>query len=178
MRGNAPSALWWALGLAALLFVLSRTQRGQATLAGATDSIMSSIIGLRLNNPLNVERGDPWAGLAPDQPDTRFAKFISMPYGIRAAAKTLQTYRSAYGIVSVRAIIDRWNPKKDGQPPEYIPNVATALGVHMDASLDVRHRATAFTLIRAMIRQEIGAAAALAVSDADVHAGLTLAGVA
>jgi hypothetical protein len=179
VRGRVPNVYWWALGGAAVLLVLSRTQQGQVALAGATDAVMSSVLGLSLNNPLNVERGDPWDGLAPSQPHARFAKFISMPYGIRAAARILINYRNLYGIKSVRGIIDRWNPISDGQPPTYKPNVAAALGgISIDAFIDVRSRAIAFPLVRVMIRQEIGAPAALLVSDEDVHAGLTLAGIA
>lgn len=178
MRGRPSNALLLALGAAGLLWVLSRTRQGQAALASATDALMSSVRGLRLNNPINVERGDPWDGLAPDQPDPRFVKFVSFPYGIRAAARTMLTYRSAYGINTVRKIIDRWNPKADGQPPTYTPNVAAAIGIPADATIDVRSRVTMFAVLRAMMREEIGAAAALLVSDEDVHAGITLAGIA
>lgn len=179
MRGNVRSPLlWWALGSALLLFVFSRTKQGGAAIASATDSLMSSIRGLRLNNPLNVERGEQWQGLSPEQPDPRFANFVSMPYGIRAAAKILLTYRSAYGINTVNGIIDRWNPIADGQPASYKPNVVDRLGIGGNVTIDVRARSTAFALIRAMMPEEIGTAAALLVSDADVHAGLTLAGIA
>jgi hypothetical protein len=178
VRGRPSNALLWALGAAVLLFVLSRTRQGQAALASATDAVMSGVIGHELNNPLNIERGQPWDGLAPAQKHARFATFVSLPYGIRAGARLLMNYRQLYGIATVRGIIDRWNPKSDGQPPTYIPNVAAALGISPDATIDVRSRAVAFPLVRAMIRQEIGAAAALLVSDEDVHAGLTLAGIA
>lgn len=169
-----------ALTVVLVLWALSRTDRGRAIVMSATDAIGGAVLGLRLNNPLNVERGDPWQGLAADQPHARFATFVSMPYGIRAAARILQTYRG-YGVNTVGAIIDRWNPKSDGQPPEYIPNVSSALGIPLamayQKTIDVRQRATAFALLRAMIRQEIGAAAALLVSDADVDEGLKLAGI-
>lgn len=178
MRGRPSNALLLALGAALVLLVLSRTRQGQAALAGATDALMSSVRGLRLNNPFNIERdGDPWAGLAPDQPDPRFAKFVSLPYGIRAAARTLLTYRT-YGVDTVREIIDRWNPKADGQPVTYTPNVSGRMGISPDAPIDIRSRATAFALLRAMMPEEIGVAAALLVSDNDVLAGLTLAGIA
>jgi hypothetical protein len=166
-----------ALALAVALFLLSRTRQGQAVVAGATDSVMSSIRGVRLNNPLNIELGDPWQGLAPDQPDPRFAKFIGPEYGIRAAARVLMTYRG-YGVNTIRKIIDRWNPIADGQPLHYVPQVSAALGLDQNAVIDVRDRATAFALLRAMMREEIGAAGAALVSDDTVHEGLTLAGIA
>lgn len=170
-----------ALAIAAALFLLSRTRQGQLAVAGATDAVMSAITGIRLNNPLNIERGDPWDGLAPDQPDARFAKFVSMPYGIRAALRTFITYRNKYGINTVGALIDRWNPKSDGQPETYIPHVARDLGVapgyEYKTTIDVTSRPVAFALLRSMMKMEIGSAAALLVSDADVQAGITLAGV-
>lgn len=178
MSGHVRTGYIIALAAVLALLVLSRTRTGQSVVAGATDAVMSSIIGIRLNNPLNVERGEPWEGLASDQPHERFAKFVAMKYGIRAAVRILLTYRNKYGISTVEKIINRWNPIADGQPMEYIPNVANALGVLPKATIDVRDRATAFALVRAMIRQEIGTAAALLVSDADVHDGLSLAGIA
>lgn len=175
---QAAKKYWVALGVALVLFVLSRTDQGRAIVMSATDAIGGAVLGLQLNNPLNVERGASWQGLAADQPHARFAKFVSMPYGIRAAARILLTYRSAYGLTTVPGIINRWNPVSDGQPATYVPNVLAALGVTEKTPIDVRQRATAFALVRAMIRQEIGAAAAVLVSDADVSEGLRLAGIA
>jgi len=168
----------YLLGAALVLYLLSRTDKGQSVVADVTDSIASSIIGLRLNNPLNIERGDNWQGLADVQSNARFAEFISMPYGIRAAAITLRNYQAKYGLNSVAAIVNRWNPVSDGQPSSYIPNVADYMGVPATLSLDLSNRNIMFALIRGMIRQEIGVAGSLLVSDDDVNEGLDLAGYA
>jgi len=177
MKRPSP-VLLVTLAAAALLWLLSRTQKGQAVVAEVADAVASGVLGYRLNNPLNVERGQDWQGLAPDQWHARFAHFVSMPYGIRAWHKIMQTYSKSYGVRSVAAIVNRYNPKVDGQPGTYIPTVAAAVGVSADASFDVMSPALAFKLCRAMIRVEIGAPAALLVSDDDVRQGLRLAGVA
>jgi len=171
-------ALLVTLGVAVVIFILSRTPKGQEVVSTATDSIASGIIGLRLNNPLNIERGDSWEGLAPEQLNDRFATFVSMPYGVRAAAITLHNYQRKYGLRTVRGIINRWNPISDGQPESYVPNVSDYMGVDENATLNLEDRATMFALIRGMMKQEIGSVAALLVSDGDVNTGLDLAGFA
>ena len=167
------------LGLAAVLYLYSRTDQGQQVTADIADAVGGALRGIRNNNPINVEKGQPWDGLAPadQQTDPRFAVFVDMPHGIRAAAKVMLTYRG-YGLNTVHKIIDRWNPKADGQPPNYIPDVSDYMGVGPDDPIDVRDPNTMFALLRGMAREEVGKAGALLVSDADVWAGLQLAGVA
>jgi|GEM_PF-6864226 len=175
---KAKTGYWVALGAVIVLFLLSRTDKGQQVVSSATDAIASGVIGIRLNNPLNVERGQNWQGLADVQLNDRFATFISKAYGIRAWHKIMQTYRNAYGIRTIAGIINRYNPVSDGQPSTYITNVASDVGIAPSAPIDIMDRDTAFALCRAMIKVEIGSIAALLVSDADIEEGLTLAGVA
>jgi len=179
MTSGRTAWLLAALGVAVVAFVYSRTNQGQNVVAGISDAVGSAIRGIRNNNPLNVEKGQPWEGLAPadQQTDPRFAVFVDMPHGIRAAARTMLTYRG-YGLNTVHEIIDRWNPKVDRQPPKYIPNVSAYMGVRPDDPIDVRDPNTMFALLRGMMPEEVGGAAALLVSDADVWAGIQLAGVA
>jgi hypothetical protein len=169
--------LWGLLAGAALLLLLAQTKKGAAIAADIVETVASGIRGFRLNNPFNIEKGSPWEGLAADQPDARFCKFVSMSYGVRAWAKLMLTYASAYNIRSVADIVNRYNPPADGQPSSYIPTVAGALGVDAAAPLDLSNRYTVFSLARAMMAVEIGSAAAAFVSDADVTAGLDLAGI-
>ena len=175
MRARAD--YWVALGVAGVLLVLSKTKQGEAVVSSATEAIASGVIGLRLNNPLNVERGDNWQGLAEVQLHDRFCTFISMPYGIRAWHKIMQTYANRYGIKTIRGIINRFNPVSDGQPETYIPSVCEYTGYGQDQVLNIMDRAQAFALCRGMMRIEIGRAGALLVSDDAVNEGLTLAGV-
>lgn len=157
--------------------MLSKTSAGQSAVSSATNAIASGVIGFRLNNPFNVERGEDWQGLAAEQLHARFATFTSMAYGVRAWHKIMQTYKNKYGITTVRGIINRFNPVADGQPESYAPNVASGMGVGADDVINIMDRQTAFALARAMMRMEMGSVAAALVSDSKVNEGLTLAGV-
>jgi len=68
--------------------------------------------GIRNNNPGNIEWGERWQGLDELRPDRdpRFAQFISPEDGIRALAKTLQTYQKKHGISTIEGIISRLAP--------------------------------------------------------------------
>jgi hypothetical protein len=92
--------------------------------------------GIANNNPLNIESGANWQGLAGT--DGRFAKFTSAFYGIRAAGRTLKTYRDRYGINTVAGIINRWAPPSDNNPTQnYINFVANKAGVNANSPLSV-----------------------------------------
>jgi hypothetical protein len=92
--------------------------------------------GIANNNPLNIESGANWQGLAGT--DGRFAKFDSAFYGIRAAGRTLKTYRNKYGINTVTGIINRWAPPSDNNPTQnYISFVANKAGVNPDLPLSM-----------------------------------------
>ena len=79
-------------------------------------------LGLDLNNPGNIERGDPWQGLAAQQLHHRFATFEAPEWGLRAIARTLITYydnrvaKDGSKIDTVREIVERWAPAEDGNP--------------------------------------------------------------
>jgi hypothetical protein len=84
--------------------------------------------GIRNNNPLNVEAGANWQGLTGS--DGRFAIFETPFWGIRAAARTLKTYRDKHGLNTVQDIVSRWAPPTDENPTDsYIAFVANKSGV-------------------------------------------------
>lgn len=86
--------------------------------------------GIRNNNPGNIEKGDPWQGLAEDQSaDERFAVFSAPVWGIRALARTLLTYRNRYGLRTPEQIISRWAPATENDTAAYIDHVARAAGI-------------------------------------------------
>lgn len=70
----------------------------------------------RNNNPLNIRRsGDRWLGLAPEQSDPEFCRFVAAQWGWRAALALLtRTYYGKHGLDTPRAIIGRWAPPDDG----------------------------------------------------------------
>ena len=142
---------------------------------------MKTSRGIRNNNPGNIRHGDPWQGLAKDQPDTDFATFVSAAYGIRALARTLITYQDKYSLRTIRQIIGRWAPPKENDTPAYVRAVATQAGRQANAQLDLQTYADLRPLVEAIIRHENGAGPlATANTWYDVQTidkGLALAGV-
>lgn len=105
----------------------------------------SAPLGVYLNNPGNIEKGDPWQGLATEQTHSRFATFEGPEWGIRAIARTLITYfdnRDAHDgskIDTTLEIIERWAPASDGNPTAQYANylagrVGQALGKAVSAT--------------------------------------------
>lgn len=77
--------------------------------------------GMRNNNPLNIELGDHWQGMRPEQTDPRFCQFQSLEYGYRAAFIIIRNYlRKRPPVNTVAAIIRRWAPAKENNCTAYI----------------------------------------------------------
>lgn len=129
--------------------------------------------GIRNNNPGNIEKGQQWQGLAAEQPDSRFATFVSMPYGIRALVKLLQTYRHKHGRTTVREIIERWAPPHENDTAAYIDAVCRPAGLRPDEELP-DDRLTYEYLARQIARHENGPGPASLISNDDWRAGLDL----
>ncbi len=120
-------------------------------IAGAT--FIREPLGVRNNNPGNIEeRGIPWKGVLPSNGD-RFANFDTPQSGIRAISKNLMTYQDKYGLNTVEGIIKRWS-ETDQEP--YINNVSKALGVSRETPINLHNPATLKTITAAIIRQENG----------------------
>jgi hypothetical protein len=118
---------------------------------------MSSPRGFRINNPLNVERNKiVWVGMSSAQPDQRFVAFDTPQHGIRAAAKILQTYQEVHGITTMRGVIERWAPAGENNTAAYIQAVSIWADLDPDEVLDLTDYQTAWGLLRAMTRMELG----------------------
>lgn len=121
--------------------------------------------GIRNNNPGNIVRaGQPWRGLAPEQPDGEFCTFIAPEWGLRALILVLQSYRRR-GVVTVEAIINRYAPPThvfpDGSTQKqdtgaYQRFLAEALGVPVTAEINVTLRPVLRMLLPAIVRKENG----------------------
>ena len=87
--------------------------------------------GWRNNNPLNIRKGERWIGLSSANYDTEFCRFISMPFGYRAAAKVLKSYyrtlTQAGKPFTVENIIKRWAPENENNTTAYIRRVEELL---------------------------------------------------
>ncbi|MBN9402829.1 MAG: hypothetical protein J0I30_08465 [Burkholderiales bacterium] len=137
--------------------------------------------GIRNHNPGNIRHGDPWQGLAKNQPDKDFATFASDAYGIRALARTLITYQDKYGLRTIRQIIGRWAPPKENDTPAYIRAVAAQTGRAANDQLDLQTYADLRAVTEAIIRHENGAGPLSTPNTwydaATIDKGLALAGV-
>ena len=112
--------------------------------------------GLRNNNPLNIEwNSTNWQGEIKPSSDSRFAQFVSMPYGYRAAFKTIRTYITKHGVKTVQDIIHRW----DSGAKTYVSNVCKWTGFSPDKVINPDNSADMINLVSAMSRMENGIAA-------------------
>lgn len=118
--------------------------------------------GIRNNNPLNIERGAQWVGLAhatemtPEQKgETRFAVFVAPEFGIRAAARLLRTYQKKYTLVTVEQMIHRWAPPVENDTRSYARVVAQHMGIPSDKPFAFAGE-LAERMVEAMVRHENG----------------------
>lgn len=116
-QGSGQNSILEGLGMADVLAPLTSDKRG-----------------IRNNNPLNIEHGDPWRGMAAEQPDGRFITFTDPRYGYRAAAIIIGGAYRRRGQTTLAQIIGQWAPpKKDGETENdtqaYIDDVSRRSGI-------------------------------------------------
>lgn len=108
--------------------------------------------GIRNNNPGNIEdNGTPWRGRVGD--DGRFIIFDKPENGIRAIARTLDTYNNKYGINTLERIISRWAPPIENNTDAYIAHAEKALKISRHTPIGEQHKAA---LIKVIIKHENG----------------------
>lgn len=156
------------------LWAFTRTQKGQAMTADVVDAIASTVRGLRNNNPGNLEKGATWQGLAPDQTDSRFARFTEMRYGVRAAARVFRNYQKLYSLRTITQMVARWAPTSENDTASYVAAVAKRVGVDAAAPLDLMNAETCYRFLRAIFRHECGIAAE-AIPESTIREGISLA---
>lgn len=131
--------------------------------------------GIRNKNPLNLRRaGSLWQGMALKQTDRDFVQFISMAYGIRAAAIVLKNYYKIHKANTIGLVITRWAPPIENDTDSYVRDVCARTGFKSSDELNLLSRRFMRPLIDAMIWHENGQNP---VTDKDMDSGLTLAGV-
>ena len=129
--------------------------------------------GLRNNNPLNIEKsrgGKPWQGEIVPSKDRRFAQFMTMAYGYRAAFKLLDNYQRNYGLDSIRKMIGRWAPSNENHTENYVRTVSARSGVPADSRITTRNHDVMVPIVAAMSFVENGVEAKMP----DVQAGWEL----
>jgi len=111
-------------------------------------------LGIRSNNPGNIEQksGTVWKGQVAS--DGRYAVFSDIRYGVRAMARVLDSYAKR-GVDTVAEIINTWAPAEDdNNTTAYIYSVSARSGLTPLASIS---RDNYPALIEAMIYHENGA---------------------
>lgn len=120
-------------------------------------------LGVRLNNPGNIEWGSPWEGLVPraqsryattgTAQQKRFCEFKDAASGLRAIARTILTYADkrvgadGSAIDTVREVIARWAPASENDVDAYANHVAQVVGVGPDSKVDLKD----YTVMRALV---------------------------
>lgn len=116
--------------------------------------------GIRNNNPGNIDynKNNNWKGQLEFDSDmeTRFCRFESAEYGIRAIMCLLRTYQRNYHCDSVFALINRWAPDVENDTNSYVKSVCNALGVNANEKVSTDDKATLIALSKAIVRHENG----------------------
>lgn len=158
-RGGAILFLLGIGGVAFLAYSLSKNKRlspnvipNSITSANRTILQMTAP-GIRNNNPLNIEYStrNNWVGQTGS--DGRFAKFVDIEHGFRAAYIDLSN-KLKRGLNTVAAIVSTWAPASDGNDTAtYIKNVSRRMNVLEFTPLS---QSDLPRLIQAMAIQEVG----------------------
>lgn len=147
-------------------------------------------LGVRLNNPGNIEWGSPWEGLVPrhesqyatssNSQQRRFCEFVDPAYGIRAIARTLITYadkrkaKNGSAIDTVTEVIERWAPSFENNVSAYASHVGKIMGVSALETIDIKQYEVMKGLVVGIIAHEN---AGFAYPDSVVEEGLRRAGL-
>ena len=127
--------------------------------------------GLRNNNPGNIRRSKVrYKGEVPPSRAPEFKEFSSMAYGYRAMFVLLDTYRSRYGLDTIRKMLNRYAPPTENFTNGYVRFVADYSGVMPDEVIDTRAQRDMVPIVAAMSKIENGVAA----NRADVEEGWRL----
>ena len=127
--------------------------------------------GLRNNNPGNIRRSKVrYKGEVCPSRDPDFKEFSTMAYGYRAVFVLLDTYRSRYGLTTIRQMLNRYAPPTENFTEGYVRFVADYSGVMPDEIIDTRSEKDMIPIVAAMSKIENGVAANIA----DVERGWAL----
>ena len=124
--------------------------------------------GLRNCNPGNIRRSRVrYKGEVLPSHDKEFKQFCSMAYGYRAMFVLLDSYRSKYGLCTIRQMLNRYAPPSENFTEGYIRFVASRTGIAPDEIVNTRAARDMVPIVAAMSEIENGKAAIIS----DVEAG-------
>ena len=116
--------------------------------------------GLRNNNPGNIRRSRVrYKGEVCPSRDPDFKEFSTMAYGYRAVFVLLDTYRSRYGLTTIRQMLNRYAPPTENFTEGNVRFVADYSGVMPDEIIDTRSEKDMIPIVAAMSKIENGVAA-------------------
>ena len=140
-------------------------------------SIESDIRSIRNNNPGNIDRtSTQWEGMAEEQTDSRFVTFESPEMGVRAMARTLNTYNTRYGLDDIAGMVSRWAPPNENDTQAYIRFVSEKTGIPSDRTITLQDNPEEMKkVISAMIEMEGGQEASRYFNSQIVGSGVDLA---
>jgi hypothetical protein len=102
----------------------------------------------------NIRHGEKWLGLATEQPDPAFCRFVSPEYGTRAMGRILSNYQRRHGLKTLRGIVSRWAPPAENDTDAYIRHVCDQVGAGPDDAIDMENPETLEALTAAIITHE------------------------
>lgn len=124
--------------------------------------------GLRNCNPGNIRRSRVrYKGEVLPSHDKEFKQFCSMAYGYRAMFVLLDSYRSKYGLCTIRQMLNRYAPPSENFTEGYIRFVASRTGIAPDEIVNTRAARDMVPIVAAISEIENGKAAIIS----DVEAG-------
>jgi hypothetical protein len=132
------AALPIALGVAALAFVASRTERGRVAAADVVGGIVNALTprGIRNNNPGNIEwiadERRRWRGMV--RADGRYGVFDTAANGVRAIGGEIRA-NFRRGENTLQQILTEWAPPTENDTESYIRHAERELGVDRRAPL-------------------------------------------
>lgn len=145
--------------------------------ASGMSSAGSNVRSIRNNNPGNIDRNNTqWQGMAEEQTDSRFVTFESPEMGVRAMARTLNTYNTRYGLDNIAGMVSRWAPPTENDTQAYIRFVSEKTGIPSDRKITLQDNPEEMKrVISAMIEMEGGQEAANYFNSRIVDRGVSLA---
>lgn len=110
----------------------------------------------RNNNPGNIRTNSTkWVGKIGD--DGSFVTFATKEQGVRALAKTLETYQNKHKLETTAQVIGRWAPPNENDTQGYINFVADAIGKDPNEPIDLSSDPVLYEkFVKAMIQKEGG----------------------
>mgnify|MGYP003440296830 CR=1 FL=1 len=116
--------------------------------------------GLRNNNPGNIRRSRVrYLGEVRPSRDPDFKEFETMAYGYRAMFVLLDTYRSRYGLDTIRRMLYRYAPPEENLTERYVRYVVDYSGIMPDEVVDTRSELDMIPIVAAMSKMENGVGA-------------------